>query len=150
MSVFPSVVSDPITPTSANPFFAHAAPDLVLLIDDDDFISDIVEQILTRSGRRVLRARNGAEGQQFFEAHQMEIVLVMLDRFLPDLDGVSLCRSLRQKSPHLPMILMSGMDVPAAAELAAKGPTVFLSKPFFASQLRELVAAQLAAVTHTQ
>lgn len=147
MSVFPSVVSGSIATTSANPFFPPAVPDLILLIDDDDFISDIVEQILTRSGKRVLRARNGAEGNRFFEAHKAEISLVMLDRFLPDLDGVSLCRALRQKSAHLPMILMSGMDVPAAAELAAKGPTVFLSKPFFASQVRELVASQLSAVT---
>jgi CheY-like chemotaxis protein len=147
MSIFPSVVSGSITTTSADPFFAPAVPDLILLIDDDDFIADIVEQILTRSGKRVLRARNGAEGGRFFAAHQAEISLVMLDRFLPDLDGVSLCRSLRQKAQHLPMILMSGMDVPAAAELAADGPTVFLSKPFFASQVRELVAAQLGAIT---
>jgi CheY-like chemotaxis protein len=147
MSIFPSVVSDSITTTSADPFFASAVPDLILLIDDDDFIADIVEQILTRSGKRVLRARNGVEGGRFFTMHQPEISLVMLDRFLPDLDGVSLCRTLRQKAPHLPMILMSGMDVPAAAELAAKGPTVFLSKPFFASQVRELVASQLGAIT---
>ncbi len=150
MSVFPSVVSDSITPVSANPFFAPAVPDLVLLIDDDDFISDIVEQILTRSGKRVLRARNGVEGGRFFDTHQAESGLVMLDRFLPDLDGVSLCRTLRLKAPHLPMILMSGMDVPAAAELAAKGPTVFLSKPFFASEVRELVATLLGAVTQSQ
>jgi CheY-like chemotaxis protein len=147
MSVFPSVVSETITTVSANPFLAPAAPDLILLIDDDDFIADIVEQILSRSGKRVLRARNGAEGNRFFLAHEAEISLVMVDRFLPDLDGVSICRTLRQLAPHLPIILMSGMDVPAAAELAAKGPTVFLSKPFFASQVRELVAAQLGAIT---
>ena len=147
MSVSPSVVSETITTASANPFLTPAAPDLILLIDDDDFIADIVEQILGRLGKRVLRARNGAEGNRFFAAHQAEISLVMVDRFLPDLDGVLICRTFRQKAPHLPIILMSGMDVPAAAELAAKGPTVFLSKPFFASQVRELVAAQLGAIT---
>lgn len=147
MSISPSVVSDITTSNSANPFFASAGPDLILLIDDDDFIADIVEQILSRSGKRVLRARNGAEGNRFYLAHAAEISLVMVDRFLPDLDGVLLCRTFRQKAPHLPIILMSGMDVPAAAELAAKGPTVFLSKPFFASQVRELVALQLGAIT---
>ena len=147
MSVFPSVVSDSITTASADPFFAPPSPDLILLIDDDDFIADIVEQILTRSGKRVLRARNGEEGSRFFDAHQGELALIMLDRFLPDVDGVSLCRELRQKMPLLPIILMSGLDVPAKAELAKKGPTVFLSKPFFASQVRELVAAQLGAIT---
>lgn len=147
MSIFPSVVSDSVTTISADPFFARQDPDLILLIDDDDFIADIVQQILIRSGRRVLRARNGAEGTRQFNAHESEIVLVMLDRFLPDLDGVSLCRALRQRSAHLPIILMSGLEVPAAAELATQGPTVFLSKPFFASQVRELVAAQLSAIT---
>jgi hypothetical protein len=62
MSISPSVVSDITTTNSANPFFASAVPDLILLIDDDDFIADIVEQILSRSGKRVLRARNGMEG----------------------------------------------------------------------------------------
>lgn len=147
MSVSLSVVSGITTINSANPFLASAVPDLILLIDDDDFIADIVEQILTRSGKRVLRARNGAEGNRFYLAHAAEISLIMVDRFLPDFDGVSLCRAFRQKDSHLPIILMSGMDVPAAAELAAKGPTVFLSKPFFASQVRELVTAQLGAIT---
>src|SRR4051812_28085564 len=119
MSVSLSVVSESTT-TSADPFFVRTVPDLILLIDDDDFIADVVQQILTRSGRRVLRARNGAEGARFFETHAAEISLVMLDRFLPDVDGVTVCRKLRLSSPHLPIILMSGMDVPAAAELAAK------------------------------
>lgn len=147
MSVFPSVVSDLITNTSANPFLAREDRDLILLIDDDDFIAEIVLQILARMGKKVLRARNGVEGTRLYDAHQAEISLVMLDRFLPDLDGVSVCRTLRNKAPHLPIILMSGMDVPAVHELAKKGPTVFLSKPFFASEVRELVAAQLGAIT---
>jgi len=146
MSIFPSVVSDVTTSTSTNPFFAGSVADLILLIDDDDFIADVVQQILTRSGKRVLRARNGTEGERMFDEHQSEISLVMLDRFLPDIDGVTVCRALRNKAPKLPMILMSGMDVPAAAELARKGPTVFLSKPFFASEVRELVESQLGAI----
>ena len=147
MSVFPCVVSDSTTTVSADPFVASNPADLVLLIDDDEFIADIVERILSRSGKRVLRARNGSEGAQFFAAYQAEISLVMLDCGLPDINGVTLCRLFRQKAPLLPVILTSGFEVEAAQRLAEDGPTAFLPKPFFASQVEDLVASLLGATT---
>jgi len=140
MSVSPPDISGALCTTTADPFIAPQASNLVLLIDDDEFVADIVERILLRVGKRVLRARNGREGAQLFKAHQLNLAVIMLDCGLPDISGVSLCRTFRQTAPDLPVILTSGFELGADGERVLHGPTVFLAKPFFASQVEELVA----------
>jgi DNA-binding response OmpR family regulator len=149
MRVSPSVVSpscDSDAPT--NPSFSDsaAAQLLVLLIEDDELVADIVERILCRLGKRVLRARDGAEGAQLFAEYERDIALVVLDCGLPDIDGVALCRVLRHHAPALPVILTSGWDNEPARLLAEEGPTVFLPKPFFRGQVEAHVAELLGAV----
>jgi two-component system, cell cycle sensor histidine kinase and response regulator CckA len=118
----------------------------VLLIEDDELVADIVERLLSRMGKRVLRARDGAEGAQLFAEYESEIALVMLDCGLPDIDGAALCRVLRQHAPTMPVILTSGWDNEGARLLAEEGPTVFLPKPFFPVQVENQVAALLGAI----
>jgi DNA-binding response OmpR family regulator len=151
MSVFLSVVStSPGTTVSTPSPFATTHESrkdaLVLLIEDDDLVADIVERLLSRSGKRVLRARDGAEGAQLFAEYRPEIALVMLDCGLPDIDGAALCRVLRQHAPTMPVILTSGWDNQNARALVDQGPTVFLPKPFFPSQVEELIAALLGEI----
>ena len=148
MSVSPTVVSlsSKYEVPTANPFEPGSrSHDLVLVIEDDDHVADIVERILSRLGKRVLRACDGAEGAQLFAEYEAEIALVMLDCCLPDINGTALCRVLRRHAPRLPVILTSGWDNEGARSLAEEGPTVFLPKPFFPAQ----VAAQVAALLGT-
>lgn len=116
-------------------------PFLALLIEDEECVANLVERILSRMGKRVLRARDGAEGAQLFAQYETEIALVVLDCGLPDVDGAALGRVLRQHAPTLPLILTSGWDNVLARALAEEGPTVFLPKPFSTSQVLEHVSA---------
>lgn len=142
MSVFPSVVSEPQAGDAAAGPVGPASP-LVLLIEDDELVADIVERLLVRLGKRVLRARDGAEGAQMFAEYESDIALVMLDCCLPDIDGAALCRVLRQHAPQLPVILTSGWENESARSLADEGPTVFLPKPFYPSQIVEQMSVLL-------
>ena len=119
---------------------------LILLIDDDDFIADVIGRLLSRSGHEVLRARNGSEGERLFAAHQTEISIVMLDCGLPDMNGLTLYRAFRRRAPTLPVILTSGFENDSA-QAAEDGNTVFLPKPFFASQAEALISTLLRANT---
>ena len=118
----------------------------MLLIEDDQCVADVVERMLLRMGKRVLRARDGAEGAQLFAEYESEIALVMLDCCLPDIDGAALCRVLRRHAPALPVILTSGWDNEDARLLAKQGPTVFLAKPFLPSQVQEQMRSLLGAI----
>jgi DNA-binding response OmpR family regulator len=146
MRVFPSVVTESATPATADPFFMPTPGVLILLIDDDDFIADVIGRLLSRSGHKVLRARNGSEGERLFAAYQLEISVVMLDCGLPDINGLVLHRAFRRQAPVLPVILTSGFESDAARAVE-DGYTVFLPKPFFASQAQALITALLGAPT---
>ena len=111
----------------------------MLLIEDDAFVAEVLERILCRLGKRVQRARNGAEGTQMLAAHQPEICLVMLDCFLPDVSGTALCRVFRRHSPDLPIVIMSGFEHLDTESLLEKGPTAFLPKPFYPRQVEEVL-----------
>lgn len=128
----------------AAPATPAAAPSeglLVLLVEDDVCVADVIAQMLTRHGNRVLRAGDGAQAAQHFANHEREVATVILDCGLPDVDGVSLCRVFRKLAPNLPIILTSGWDSAPARAMAGVGPTVFLQKPFFPSEVVKLVSS---------
>jgi DNA-binding NtrC family response regulator len=117
---------------------ALAAP--ILVIDDDAAILETVAEILGDEGYRVVTARNGAEG---LAAVEREIpALVLLDRWMPVLDGHSFWLALQQRGLQMPIIVMTAAhDVePWARELRAVGA---LPKPFRLPALLELVASVL-------
>ena len=66
MSVSPSVVSGPFAGDIPPPAATEPPVPLVLVIEDDELVADVVERLLVRLGKRVLRARDGAEGAQMF------------------------------------------------------------------------------------
>jgi CheY-like chemotaxis protein len=142
MSNSPSVLSAQNAGTPSP--FPPPMGQLILLIEDDPFVGDVLERMLERLGKRVLRARNGTEGTQMFAMYEKDISLVMLDCFLPDMNGAALCRVFRQHSPRMPIILTSGFDNMDTKALLENGPTAFLAKPFYPRDVEQLVARMVA------
>lgn len=114
----------------------------ILVIDDDQAILETVAEILSDEGYHVLTARNGAEGLAAVE-RQLP-ALVLLDRWMPVLDGHGFCLALERRGLSVPIIAMTAAhDVePWAEELRAAG---VLPKPFKLPALLDLVAAVLPA-----
>ncbi len=115
----------------------------VLLIEDDDVVAGLVIRILARRAQRVLRAANGAEGEKLFAEHREEIGLVMVDCWLPDVAGTTLCQRFRREAPDVPILLTSGCDNAEARRLAASSHTAFLPKPFYPAQVDHEVSVLL-------
>ena len=148
MSGSPSVVSDHLAvPSPPVPAPAPSKPDLVLLIEDDEFVSGVLARVLARIALRVIRAKNGTEGAHLFATNERNVGLVILDCGLPDVDGAALGRVFRRIAPKLPIILTSGWDNEAARAQTADGPTVFLQKPFVTSEIEAHVKSLLGAIT---
>jgi DNA-binding response OmpR family regulator len=126
-------------------FGGSLARNVVLQVEDNDCIARLVEHILARSGHRVLRARDGAEGAVLFAAHRDEIALVMLDCRLPDMDGSALSSDLRESRPDLPVLFTSGQHY-AGPKSFTDGMTAFLAKPFLPAQLESQVNALVADI----
>ncbi len=67
----------------------------ILLVDDDPDILRILKDNLELDNYRVIAAKTGKEALQCFEKYS--IALIVLDLFLPDIDGIQVCRSIREK-----------------------------------------------------
>lgn len=116
--------------------------ELLILADDDAFVRDSHKDALIQLGYRVLPV---ADGQQALDTFQgcPQVALVISDIVMPNLDGVTAGRMMREINPDLPLLFMSGYadraehskDLPTGAEI--------LKKPASIEQLSQKVARLL-------
>ncbi|WP_406368721.1 two-component system response regulator CseB [Streptomyces sp. NBC_01546] len=109
----------PVSPsTPAAP--ASPRPVRVLLVEDDDLMRRSFTVALERYGYRMKTAADGLEGLDLFRDESFD--LLILDVMLPGLDGIGLCRRVRETS-LVPVLMMSargdGLDVVAGLEAGA-------------------------------
>jgi nitrogen-specific signal transduction histidine kinase/CheY-like chemotaxis protein len=81
----------------------------ILLIDDEPIVRDTLQLLLQRAGYRVFPAGDGTSGIAEFQKHRSEVSLVITDMMLPDQIGTQVVKTLRQLSPRIPIIAISGM-----------------------------------------
>ena len=114
----------------------------VLLVDDEPLILLILAGFLEGGPWETVAAKSADEALEKFEPGTFDIVIT--DRTMPEMDGIQLCSTLKQRQPELRVILISGM--PPAAPLPAPesgGPDAFLAKPFTQTSLLDCLAGVL-------
>jgi signal transduction histidine kinase len=100
----------------------------VAVVDDDELVRSTITAYLEDSGYKVSTAANGQEGLELYEQLQPDIVL--LDLRMPIMDGFALLQAVRQRSPEVPIIVISGTGVICEAINAMKmGAWDFITKP---------------------
>lgn len=104
----------------------------VLVVDDEEMVRSIVTQLLTLNDHNVDRASSGAEALSMFDDNEYDIVFT--DFGMPEMTGAELAQRLHEKSPDLPIILLTGYT---DTETAVDEVNDILSKPF---KLEELEA----------
>jgi CheY-like chemotaxis protein len=111
----------------------------VLLVDDDPSIRELVSDVLTQNGYAVAAAVNGAAALALLDrdAHPPDVIL--LDRFMPMMDGDQFACALRRLGSVAPIIAFTGTveGEDWAAQIQAVG---FVAKPFELAQLLAAVA----------
>lgn len=113
----------------------------ILLIEDDVEIADFIETELRFEGYLVTVAREGIKGLQLFR--QEEFDLILLDRMLPGMDGLSLCRRLRQNS-DVPILMLTAMgELDERVMGLDAGANDYLVKPFELEELLARIRVQL-------
>ncbi|MDN0194346.1 response regulator transcription factor [Streptomyces sp. S.PNR 29] len=114
----------------------------VLLIEDDETIAEPLTQGLSNFGLAVTHVATGADG---LRGPYGDVVL--LDLGLPDMDGIDVCRGIRQTS-DVPVIILSARGEETDRVLGLElGADDYLAKPF---SMRELVARVRAVTRRTQ
>jgi len=115
----------------------------ILVVDDDEAISAGLTRVLESQGYFVRRLNRGAGA---VAAAKPDIELVVLDLGLPDIDGIDVCRKLRNARPELAILILSARDeeLDVVAGLDA-GADDYLVKPFRLSELLARVRARTSA-----
>jgi len=108
----------------------------ILLIEDDERLASMIKEYLIEAGFDVTHAANGLDGLAHHNAAPEKAVV--LDLMLPDMDGLDICRKIREKHSHTPILMLTArgdaMDRVVGLELGADD---YLPKPF---EPRELLA----------
>ncbi len=113
-----------------------ATPQLaVLVIDDEDYVADMIAAVLRIEGFVTTVAYNGREGLQ--RALDFRGDLIIVDIMMPFLSGIELVEHIRQypATQHTPIVLISA----GARPPAGMRHVMFLAKPFDIEQLLEIV-----------
>ncbi len=115
----------------------------ILVIDDEEQVRMIFQMALAQAGYRVLTAESGQHGLRLFQ-HQ-EVDLVLVDIFMPEMDGLELIQRLRASRPTSKIIAVSGGSwewdyLDSAKHLGANDT---LKKPFSLQELLDVVSSQL-------
>lgn len=116
----------------------------LLVIDDQPFIVAIFTELFRSDELELISASNGEDGLELAYQHLPD--LIFLDIEMPRMDGISVCRRLRQDSrfQSIPIFLLSAKgESPSDEEQREIGVTGYLTKPFSPLQIYGLIKQHL-------
>ena len=113
----------------------------ILIADDEENIRDVVQYALERDGYQVETAADGREALERIERGGID--LLVLDVLMPELDGLSLCRMVRERG-QLPIIFLSSRGEEADRIVGLElGGDDYMTKPFSPRELSTRIKAVL-------
>ena len=116
----------------------------ILVIDDETDFVELIQYHLQRAGFEVVAAATGSDGLNLARRHAPDLIL--LDLGLPDVDGLSVCETLRRNSAtsRIPIVLVTAMSGEISrAHALGSGADHFLPKPFTRETLCDCVQKAL-------
>lgn len=122
----------------------------VLIAEDESSIRDFVVINLKRNGYEVIEATNGEEAIKRFEENSDKIDIVILDIMMPYVDGLEVCKYIREKSKRIGIIMLTArtqeMDKVTGLMVGADD---YVTKPFSPSELMARIDAVYRRVSLT-
>lgn len=112
----------------------------ILIAEDDLHIRNGLQEMLTAEGYEVIVAENGRIAVEQFNTHVVDFVI--LDIMMPELDGFSVCKAIRQVNDSIPILFLTAkgdeIDKVLGLELGADD---YVNKPFSLAELRARIKA---------
>ncbi len=120
--------------------------ELILLVDDETEIAELASEMLAEEGYKVIVAKDGIEALKIYQKIGPHIGLVVLDFFLPIMEGDAVFDELRAINPAVDVVLSSGFaEQSKIGAMLAQGLRGFIPKPYTREKLLEQVRSTLDA-----
>ncbi|TWT56677.1 Alkaline phosphatase synthesis transcriptional regulatory protein SphR [Thalassoglobus neptunius] len=113
----------------------------ILVVEDDRDEADFLKTLLKQHKYTVEIAKDAGQAHAAFSMHIPDLVIT--DAILPnDVSGFEVCERLRQQNPHIPLIMLTAIDMDDARSLASRiGVDAYITKPFEPEELIQNIAA---------
>ncbi|MGM7636423.1 response regulator transcription factor [Bacillus sp. Hm123] len=119
----------------------------ILVVDDEQSIVTLIKYNLEQAGYQVLTAFDGREGLE--KAIEESPDLMILDWMLPGMDGMEVCKELRQRKISVPILMLTAKDEEFDKVLGLElGADDYMTKPFSPRELLARVKAILRRLQH--
>jgi CheY-like chemotaxis protein len=109
----------------------------VLVVDDNNDLRVVVSKMLSRLGYEVSSADSGENGLGIFLKNKFDIVLS--DYEMPGIDGIAFAYSVKKRSPHTPVVIMTGAGRESVFSRQSTAVDGVISKPFTLAQIDETI-----------
>ena len=120
--------------------------ELILIIDDEPEIAEFASTVLAEKDYKVIVARDGFEALKIFQQIHDQIGLIILDFFLPVMDGDAVFEELKAINPGVNVVLSSGFaEQNKIGAMLAQGLRGFIPKPYTPEKLLEQVGSTIEA-----
>jgi len=116
------------------------SPRKILVVDDDRHLLELLIDTLTAIGYESVGVSDGLEALESLKTQEFD--LVISDIRMPRLDGIGLLRKIRRYYPDLPVLFITGVDMPEV--IGKAGPDGLLAKPFRISHIEEMIENALS------
>ena len=121
----------------------------ILIVEDEHKIANVLKQGLEQEHYVVDTAYDGNEGYDLASSESYD--LLILDRLLPGIDGLTICKKLREKGDHTPILILTAKNQTAdKVEGLDSGADDYLSKPFAFEELLARIRALFRRPKKTQ
>jgi two-component system, cell cycle sensor histidine kinase and response regulator CckA len=124
----------------------EGARELILIVDDEPEIAEFASTILAEEDYKVIVARDGFEALRIFQQIHDQIGLIILDFFLPVMDGDAVFEELKAINPRVNVVLSSGFaEQNKIGAMLAQGLRGFIPKPYTREKLLDQVHSTIEA-----
>ncbi len=129
----------------------NGSREYILLVEDEPDVADVASDMLAEEGYKVVIAHDGFEALKIYEKMGRQVGLVILDYFLPVIDGDAVFEELRSVNPGVNVVLSSGFaEQSKIGSMLAQGLRGFIPKPYSRAKLLEQVRETLDAAKEAQ
>ena len=126
----------------------HGAKELILIVDDEEFVTLLAERILTDEGYRVITVKDGFAALDIYRKLGKAIDLVILDFTMPVMDGCEVFNELRMIDSEVSVVLSSGFtEQDKLRWMLSKGLRGFVPKPYSQQKLLHQIRLALSNFT---
>ncbi len=126
------------------PVLPKGAEETILVVEDNESVRNLIHRKLLKLGYTIYTAKNGRDALSLMDGHGDKIRLVITDLVMPEMGGLELSRTIKDRYPSVEIIALSGYPLRCEwDDFENAGITDFIQKPFVVQTLAEAVRKAL-------